>query len=296
MKPAIIILPGNQYLEKVLPEQLDFDQVNIIVKDFPDGESYVRIQTPMTERTVFIVESLDRPNSKLLPLLFLSSQLKEMGASKLVLVTPYLPYMRQDKEFNKGECVTSIHFSQLLSRYFDHLITVDPHLHRHQSLEDLYAMSSQCLHSAPLLTEWIRTQITRPLILGPDSESKQWVKEIATLADAPFKVLSKQRIGDKKVTLKELNLLEFVNHTPVLVDDIISTAGTMCASVNLLKQQITNAPVCIGIHAIFADDAFQRLMITGVAEVVTTNSISHESNGIDIMPLLVSAIQRYLQT
>lgn len=294
MKPSLVVLPGQEYLGEALLELLDMDRVTTTIKEFPDGECYVRIHTSVNQQIVFIAGSLNRPSAKILTLLFLAAKLKELGSRKIVLIAPYLPYMRQDKEFHAGESITSIYFARLLSTYFDHLITLDPHLHRHRSLKDLYQISSDCLHSAPLLADWVRTHVEKPVILGPDSESKQWVKEIAKLANAPYTVLLKQRLADDQVTLTGTDLSDFPDFVPILVDDIISTAGTMTAAVGYLNKRMTKPPICLGIHAVFSNNAYSCLLSKGVSKVITTNSIPHESNGIDISSLLASAIQRYM--
>jgi ribose-phosphate pyrophosphokinase len=295
MTASIVTLPENLYLSELIMESLDCRIVRTTITEFPDGESYVRLHSPVDRAIVFVVGSLDRPNEKLLPLIFLALKLREMGASKIVLVTPYLPYMRQDKEFNPGECVTSAYFADILSQYVDHLITVDPHLHRHQGLDEIYKVSTHCLHIAPLMASWIKNNVANPVVLGPDSESKQWVKEIASAADVPYKIFSKQRFSSDKVAIENVDLSLFYDHTPVLVDDIISTASTMITLVKQL-QQLNHQPVCMAIHGVFSGNAYQELMKSGVSQVVTTNSINQISSKIDISSVLVSAIQDYLNT
>ncbi|MGI9550491.1 MAG: ribose-phosphate diphosphokinase [Aurantibacter sp.] len=296
MTSSIICLPGYEYLGKLLLENFPGERVEFTISEFPDGETYLRVHTPVDQRIVFIVGSLNQPNSKILPLIYLSSKLREMGASQLVLVTPYLPYMRQDVEFLSGECVTSRYFASLLSDYIDHLITIDPHLHRHHSLDDIYHVSNQCLHTAPLIAEWVNSQVPKPLVLGPDSESKQWVEEIAAIGDIPYQIFEKQRLGDDRVIIEKLDLSLFRECTPVVVDDIISTAGTMSAILEHLKVQSNKKSLCLAIHAVFSANAYAKLKDLGALDIVTTNSIKHESNKIDISPLLISAMLQFMDS
>jgi ribose-phosphate pyrophosphokinase len=279
---------------QLIREQLDYNVVDATIREFPDGESYVRIHSPVNGKSVIIITCLNNPNPNLLPLLFFANKAKELGAASVCLVTTYLPYMRQDQEFKPGESVTSRVFASLLSRYVDHLITIDPHLHRVDSLDELYSIPTQSLSSAPLLSEWININVENPLVIGPDSESKQWVQEVARIAQVPFTVFQKIRHGDNQVNLKLSNLSDFKNYTPVLVDDIISTAGTMIKAVELLKTKMDKAPVCMGIHGVFSDNSFQSLSSSGVSLIVTTNTIPHTTNRIDISSLLVSGIRKYV--
>ena len=130
-----------------------------------------------------------------------------------------------------------------------------------------------------------------PLLIGPDSESEQWVSEVAKNANAPFIILQKERLGDRdvKVTIPEVE--KYLNHTPVLVDDIISTAHTMIETVNHLKQLAMKAPVCIGVHAVFAGNAFEELSMSGAQQIVTCNTIKHQSNKIDVSELVINVFR-----
>jgi ribose-phosphate pyrophosphokinase len=190
--------------------------------------------------------------------------------------------MRQDKRFQEGEAVTSAVFAQLLSRHIDWLVTVDPHLHRWHTLDEIYSVPGIVVPAAPLLAAWIKANVDTPVLIGPDSESEQWVSAVAQIAGAPHVVLEKVRRGDRDVTISIPNPAALRGRTPVLVDDIISTGHTMVATVQHVKAQNLNPPVCVGVHAVFAGDAHEALLATGAARVVTTNTIPHASNGISV--------------
>jgi ribose-phosphate pyrophosphokinase len=203
--------------------------------------------------------------------------------------------MRQDTRFRAGEAVTSTSFARLISAGFDWLVTVDPHLHRRQSLSEIYTIETQVVHAAPLLARWIQANVPAPLIVGPDEESEQWVSAVAQAATCPHVVLEKVRFGDRAVAVSRLPEAErWVGHTPVLVDDIISSAHTMIESVGQCKRAGQPAPICLGVHAVFADGAYEALGAAGAVRVVTTNSIPHHSNGIDLGPALAAQLQGFL--
>jgi ribose-phosphate pyrophosphokinase len=136
------------------------------------------------------------------------------------------------------------------------------------------------------------------VLIGPDSESEQWVSEVARGADAPWLVLEKVRRGDREVSVSipDPGAGAARGHTPVLVDDIISTARTMMAAARHMAAQALPAPVCIGVHAVFAADAYAELTRLGVARVVTCNTIVHESNAIDLSGPLGDAVAGFLKT
>lgn len=257
---------------------------------FPDGESLVQIVSDVAGRDVWLYGSLNVPDEKAMTLMFFAQTAKELGARSVGLVAPYLGYMRQDKRFHAGEAVTSRHFAAFLSQHFDRLLTIDPHLHRYSSLDEIYTIPSTVLHAAEPIAQWIKAHVPQPVLIGPDEESRQWVADVAARAGADFTVLQKLRRGDRDVEVSVPDVARFAAHTPVLVDDIISTARTMAQTVQHLHAAGLAAPVCIGVHGLFAGDGFEALRAAGVAQIITCNTVAHETNRIDITGLLAEAL------
>jgi ribose-phosphate pyrophosphokinase len=160
-------------------------------------------------------------------------------------------------------------------------------------LSEVYQIPCAVQHAADHISEWIKDNIERPVLVGPDSESEQWVSEVAKSAKAPFIVLEKIRHGDKDVEVSVPNVENYKNHTPVLVDDIISTARTMIETVEHLKRAGMKPSICIGVHAVFSGNAYQELQNAGTADIVTCNTIPHESNGIDVSDILVNGFNQF---
>jgi len=287
--PLLVSMPGNERLTDDLAATLRYELGHLEIRAFPDGETYLRFLTNPKSRSLAIVCTLSQPNEKLLPLIFSAATARELGASKIGLVAPYLAYMRQDRRFKPGEAVTSRQVARLLSDAFDWLVTVDPHLHLHSSLADIYSIPTHVVHAAPLIANWIKANVTDPLIIGPDSESEQWVAAVASDVGAPYSVLEKVRHGDRDVEIRLNDLEQWKGRRPVLVDDIISTGRTMIEAVRLLSSQEWPSPVCVAVHGLFADDADSLLHRLG-ARVVTTNSVPHATNAIDIGKALATYI------
>jgi len=286
----IIAMPRNEPLAASLAQLLGAEPGQLELRTFPDGETYLRFLTDIAGLSIIIVCTLDRPNDKLLPLIFASATARELGATKVGLVAPYLAYMRQDRRFNPGEAVTSREVAELISNAFDWLVTVDPHLHRYGSLAEIYRIPTRVVHAAPLVSQWIAANVPLPLIIGPDSESAQWVSAVAKAAGAPFTVLEKVRHGDRDVEISKNNLRDLSGRTPVLVDDIVSTGRTIIETVRQIRPLAASLPVCIAVHGIFADDSDQLLTSAGT-RVVTSNSIPHSSNAIDLHSAIADAIR-----
>ena len=292
MKPILFDFQTAGGLASRLADALQADTGESDRRRFPDGESYVRLASDVAGRHVVLLCSLDRPDEKVLPLLFAADAVREQGARSVGLAAPYLAYMRQDKAFRPGEAVSSRTFAQLVSDRFDWLATLDPHLHRYPSLESLYAVPAVAGTAAGPIAEWIRDNIERPILVGPDEESAQWIERIAGLAGAAFAVFRKERRGDFEVALSADRLEIPSGATPVLVDDIASSARTMIEAVRSLRDQGHPAPYCIAVHGLFAGDAYQELLAAGPAAIVSTNSVEHASNLIDISETLATAIGR----
>ena len=281
MEKVLIDLDNSDW-GKYINQKFQVPITNITLRSFPDQESYIKIEGIVRKKEVIIICSLNNPNQKTLDLILLTEVLRANGAEKIGLVAPYLAYMRQDKVFNKGEGITAKYYASLISRYFDWLITVDPHLHRILSLDQVYTIPTFIIRSAPYLSDWIRANIKKPLIIGPDGESKQWVQKVADAINAPYEVLEKVRIGDEDVKETMPHLSKYKHNTPVLVDDIISTAQTMIQAVKNLKKSGMKKCYCIGVHGIFAGMAFNDLIDAGVHEIITCNTIVHPCNKIDV--------------
>jgi ribose-phosphate pyrophosphokinase len=290
MVPVVVTVPGSEVHAERLLSRIAGEPADIELRRFPDGEIYVRVDTPVTGRDVVLVCSLDQPGDKLLPMLFLASTVRDLGAARVGLVTPYLSFMRQDSRFRPGEGVTSRYFAELLSTTVDWLVTVDPHLHRWGSLDAIYRIPSRVARAAPAIAAWIRREIQRPLLVGPDSESEQWVAAVADLCDAPFLILEKTRRGDRDVSVSAPEVDRWRDRTPVLVDDIISTARTMIETVGRLAEERMPPPVCVGIHAVFADAAHDELLAAGAARIATCNTISHRSNQICVADAIAAQV------
>jgi ribose-phosphate pyrophosphokinase len=288
-KLVLVPMPGNEAMAAEIAAGLGADVGMVETRHFPDGETYLRLKTDVSGRTVAIVCTLAEPDDKFLPLSFAAATARELGAAQVGLIAPYLAYMRQDKRFNEGEAITSRYFARLISSEFDWLVTVDPHLHRFGSLDEIYAMPNRTVHADSALSAWIRNNVQRPLVVGPDSESEQWAASVAAGANCPHIVLRKTRHGDRDVEIVIPEISAWKDRTPVLDDDIASSARTMIEACRQLVSAGLPPPVCIAIHALFAPDAYE--MLRGVAaRVVTTNTVTHQTSEIDVSSLIATEV------
>lgn len=280
-------------LQQKLCDQLGLEPGHLELRRFPDGESYIRITTPVTGAHCIVLADLSRPDSKYLAYVFLFETLRELGAKSVGLVAPYLCYMRQDRRFVDGEAVTSRLFARSLSSHIDWLVTVDPHLHRYQSLDEIYRIPTKVVQGAPALAGWLQGQ-DNVLLVGPDAESEQWVSSIAQASGHPYVIGAKQRLGDRRVEVTLPDISRYRGWKAVIIDDVISSGRTIGECVKALKAQGADTIVCAAVHGIFAEASDTYLLGTGLKALVTTNTIPHITNKIDVSELLASPIRHFL--
>ena len=282
-------MPGNDELAEELAELTASECGFIETRRFPDAESYVRIHGNPKDRKAFLVCSLADPDRQVLPLLFAARTIRDLGATTVTLVAPYLAYLRQDAEFRAGEAVSSRIFADLLAREFDDLITVDPHLHRYRHLRDIYAIPATAVGTSELIGEWVRDEVDSPILFGPDAESADFVRAIAKSAGCPWATFTKQRHGDRNVQLTLPNIRELGGRTPVLADDIISSGATMIGAAKALEEQGWPAPYCIAVHALF-DAATATHLKARMRAILTTDSVANAFRHFRIAPLIAQQL------
>jgi ribose-phosphate pyrophosphokinase len=287
---AVYALPGNDAIAAAIGAALGVPVVPVIVDRFPDGESRVRIANTYDARAAVLVCSLEHPDEKILPLVFAAGALRTLGAHQVGLVAPYLAYMRQDRQFHEGEAVSAVHFARLLSHSVDWLVTAEPHLHRLSSLAAIYSIPTSVVRVAPAIAKWVRTNVPNGLVVGPDAESQQWARAVADIAQLPFVILEKARLGSTEVKVSAPNLERWRDRRPVLVDDVISTGHTMGETIRHLRDAGLKPPMCVAVHAVFAGDAYAELLAAGAERVVTTTTIAHASNAIDVSEPIAASV------
>lgn len=260
---------------------------------FPDAELKLTLPAAAVDSppdTLVIYRGLDRPNEKLIELLLVVRHARQLGVPRLLLVTPYLGYMRQDIAFHPGEIVSQKIIGGFLAELFDGLITVDPHLHRISRLQEAVPLAQAvALSAAPALAELVTRRRQRPLLIGPDAESAQWVESAAQSQGLDCAVCSKVRHGDTSVEIA-LPDIDVKEREVVLLDDVASSGRTVAAATRLLLAAGASSVDVAVTHALFAGDALQVMAAAGVGEVWSTDCIAHSSNAVPMAPLLAQAL------
>lgn len=297
MDTLLLFFADEQAPARRLAESAGLACAEVISHRFPDQE--LRLTLPFTQGQelpdiLVLYRSLDRPNDKLVELLLIARHARQLGIARLVLVAPYLAYMRQDIAFNPGEIVSQTIVGSFLGELFDAVITVDPHLHRISHLQQAIPREQAiALSGAPRLAELIAERRDNPLLVGPDAESAQWVESAARRQGFDYGVCRKVRHGDRQVEI-QLPDIPLQGRAVVLMDDVASSGHTLArAAEQLLAGGAVSVDVAVT-HALFAEDALDVIRAAGIGEVWSTDCIAHPSNAIAMAPVLAASLNQVL--
>jgi ribose-phosphate pyrophosphokinase len=290
----IITSCGNSTkIAKSLAKKLKAKYSPLTISSFPDGDIYLKYNTNLKNKKVVIVQSF-QPHSdmSLFDIIFAAETAKDMGAKKVILVAPYLAYMRQDKRFNPGEAISSRIMAKLLNNSIDKIITIDPHLHRYKSLKDIFTISTKKITANSVIANYVKKKFKKPIIIGPDWESYQWAEVIAKSVGCESTVLEKTRFSSRKISSKMIKHIDCKHKEVIIIDDIISTGHTIAEAAKKARKQGAKSITAIGVHGLFVEGAIKKMQKSGVTQVLTTNCIEHKTNKIDVTPLLLEELKK----
>ena len=289
---------ASKYLGLKLSKILNIEYVNVETRKFPDGELYIRVdKEPLNEKALIVQSMYKTPNDYLVEYLFLSKTLKELGAKEVIGVIPYFPYARQDSRFKPGEVVSLQVVVDLLEKMgTDKVITVDMHLHRVHDLNEISKIPFVNLSVMEDIGKFFMKKIGNEdtIVVGPDEEAEQWAKKVAYILNVQYTILEKTRLGDLEVKIENVEKEDFKNKNVILIDDIISTGGTIEAAVKKVKAQGAEKVFVGCAHAILAQTAEYRIFRAGVEELVASDTIPSPYSVVSIAPVIADYIKKFL--
>jgi ribose-phosphate pyrophosphokinase len=258
---------------------------------FPDGE--LRVTIGPAAATTIIYAPLDQPNDKLIAMLFATEALRRAGARRLVLLAPYLCYMRQDTAFHEGEAISQKAVGRLIATNVDRVITVDAHLHRTTDIKSVFPdIEAESLSATPALAKALAGIDARTIVVGPDAESESWVSDLAGRLGLAYAVAQKIRRGDRSVEIGFADPTMLAGRPALLVDDIVSSGETLMTCAKVLRAAGTTAIDAVITHALFPAQMTSTFTGAGIRSIRSTSSVPHPTNAIALDELLAAALRR----
>lgn len=274
-----------------LAQALGVPHRTIDIHRFPDGELKVTVG-PAADTTLLYLP-LDRPNEKLIALILAAEALRRGGAKRLVLVAPYLCYMRQDKAFHEGEAISQKVMGKLVAATVDRVVTVDAHLHRTHDIRDVFpGIEAQDLSATPAIAAALQGIDRDTVVVGPDEESEPWVRDLAGRLHLAHAIGRKSRAGDRSVQIAFPDTNVFKGRPALLVDDIVSSGGTLIVCTQALRQSGASAIDAVMTHALFPAPMLDEFKHAGIGSVRSTSSVPHPTNAIALDGVLAEALRQ----
>lgn len=282
-------------LSHKLSEELDCGHVPVETERFPDGEIYVRLTEQVEgEETIAVQSTCYPPNQNYMELFLLLDTLQDLGAEKVSAAIPYLAYARQDERFEAGEAVSLKTVAKLIQcAGAEKIYLMDLHAHRIGSAPEVFEVPVQNLTAAPLLARYFEKNysLKSPVSLGPDAEAEQWAKKAGEAIGADWDYMVKERKGSKEVEITPREL-DVEGRDVIIVDDIISTGGTMMEAIRILKDHGAEDIYAACTHAVLSDNALENIQKAGAKEVVATDTIESEISKVSVAPIIAEAVSQ----
>ena len=286
-----VVIGGNssQDLGRKIAKKLKAGYVSTSTRTFPDGESKITIKKIPKKKIILVVQSTFPPvDSNLLHLLSIVSQARKYS-SKIYAIIPYLGYARQDREFLNGEVVTvSVVGKMLKSVGTKKVVVVD--IHSMLALKQLGISAENVSAVSNLANYTKKLRLKDPLVVSPDQGGKERACEFASALKTDFIALKKHRdrkngkinILTSKVSVKNRDL--------ILVDDMISTGGSIIKAARFLKKQKCRRIYVACTHGLFVNGAEKKIKQAGVTQIISTNTIPSNSSKVDVSKILAESL------
>ena len=289
----INVIAGNssEELAKKVSKKIKANLIKSEMKVFPDGESKITLKGKFSKNKTIVIQSVYPPvDTNLIQLLSMISKAKE-NSNEVIAVIPYLGYARQDREFLPGEIVTMKVLGSLFKGLgLSKIIVID--IHSKIGLKQ-FKIKSENLTAIPDLVKYFKKiKMEDPLIVSPDQGGKERAEKFAKEADLDFIALQKFRDRKTgKVRIKNGDLDNVEGRDLILVDDMISTGGSIVKATEFLKKQKCKRVFVACTHALLINNAEKKIKDAGVTKIISTNSIPGKTSIVDIADTIVKAIK-----
>lgn len=279
---------ASKTIAEDLSKSLEIPIANAISKRFPDDELYVRILDDISGDHVIIVQTT-YPDYNIIELFLLQNAVEEANAKEITVIIPYFGYARQDTKFKNGEPISAKALANLISLNADRVITIDPHK---EHILDFFSTNAFSCSAVPEIAKYLKEK-NIDLILAPDKGALERAKVASKIIGCDFDYMEKTRIDGTTVEIKPKKL-DTQNKNVAIIDDIISTGGTMAISIQELKKHGAKKVSVACTHGLFAGDAVKKLNSAGCDEIISTDTIKSDYSKVKVSPSLTTLLNKII--
>ena len=287
----MIIVPGinSQELAYRVSKLTGYKLLRTEFKRFPDGELYIRVpdNEAIKDEDVIFIQSQRNQNDAVVESILMSDILRDEGARSITLVAPYLAYTRQDKKFNPGEPISIRVLAKVYSQLFDKVITINPH---ETHIKSFFEVPFICGSAVKELASYVKDKLNDPVVLSPDTGAIELAKEAAEVIGCDYDYLEKTRISPTEIKIAPKNL-DVKDRDVLIVDDIISTGGTVATATKMLKEQGADKVVVACVHPLLIGDALNKLYTSGANEVIGTDTFPSPVSKVSVDKVIVDLLK-----
>ncbi|MDH5815986.1 MAG: ribose-phosphate diphosphokinase [Candidatus Nezhaarchaeota archaeon] len=284
--------PASPQLTQRLAKACNYAMARVSYKIFPDGESYIRVESNLKGETAIVVQSCPPPQDKrVIELLQLIDASLRAGATKVFAIVPYFAYSRQDRVFLDHEALSSKIIARIIETVgASLLITVN--IHSDLVLNYFEKIKALNVDAFPEVASYLALyNLRKPLVLSPDKKRYPDAQRVAKLMNGEAAFLEKKRDLLSGEVVTEEKTLALEGRDVVIIDDIISTGGTLINAAKIISKGNPNRIIAACIHGLYVDNALEKLAAVGVKEVISTDTIESSTSKISVAKVIANTLK-----
>lgn len=273
------ILAGSSslMLAKNLAKLLGIEIANVSIKRFPDGECYVKINDEM-EHAIIVQNTY--PDENIIELFLLQDAARRI-ADRIDVIIPYYGYGRQDKIFEVGESISAEKMARLIEQDADSIILINPHK---EHIANFFRTAAKICDGVPVIARYFKNKVN--VVVAPDKGAIEMAKKAANIIGCQYDYLEKTRISSEEVYIEKK---EGIEGSILILDDIISTGGTMVKAVEMIKKKADEIYVAC-IHGLFIGNADERILKAGCKQIISTDTIETAYSKVSVAEEVVKCL------
>lgn len=288
-KTLIFSLSTSKHLSELICDQLGIEEAKCQVRKFADGETLIEIEQSVRGKNCYVVQSTCAPaNESIMELLIMIDALKRASARTINVIIPYYGYARQDRKAKPRQPITSRLVADMLQvAGASRIITFDLHA---PQIQGFFTIPIDDLYALPLLAEHFKSLPSDQLVVvSPDHGGTTRARSLAKMLDCPIAIIDKRRPTANVAEV--MNIIGSVEgKIAILIDDMIDTAGTICAGAQAIKDLGATRVLASCTHPVLSGPAIERLRDSVIEELVTTDTIElSEEKQIDKIKVISAA-------